>query len=445
MSLWRNLDFLKLWSGQAVSEFGSQITTVALPLMAIFYLKASPAQLGILGAAQFAPYLVFGLVAGVWVDRVRRRPLMLAADLLRAVCIGVIPVLAVVHALAMPDLYGLIFVFGTLGLFFDVSYQSYLPALVARDQLVEGNTKLSSTDTLAQVVGPTLGGYLIQLISAPFVFVADAVSFLFSALGLALIRTHEPAGDIPASDRNLRRELSEGLNFVVRERYLRIIAASTGTSNLFGRILFTVYALYLARTLKLDAGEIGLTFTASSLGAVLGVFLAERCANRFGLGRAIAGSLLLGNAALILVPAARPLQALALPLLLVGMFLWGISSPVYNINQVGLRQTITPGRLLGRMNASMRFLVWGTVPIGYLIGGTLGTVLGLWPTMLIGAIGGLLPAVWLLPSRLIRLQDMPKGPESEGPEADEAVTGEALDSGSGIPERDHATAEEVNQ
>jgi MFS family permease len=418
MSLWRNRDFLKLWGGQAVSDFGSQITTVALPLMAIFYLKASPAQLGLLGAAQFAPFLLFGLVAGVWVDRMRRRPLMLAADLLRALCIGAVPLLAVAHELSMPELDGLIFVFGTLGLFFDVSYQSYLPSLVDRDQLVEGNAKLSSTDTVSQVAGPAIGGFLVQAMTAPFVFVIDAVSFLFSALGLALIRKPEKFEPAPREERNLRRELGEGLGFVLHHRHLRIIAASTGTSNLFGRILFTVYALYLARSLHLDAGEIGLTFTASSLGAVLGVFLAGRAAERFGLGRAIAGSLILGNAALLLVPLARPVHALAVPLLLIGMFAWGISSPVYNINQVGLRQTITPDGLLGRMNASMRFLVWGTVPVGYLLGGALGTALGLWPTMLVGAIGGLLPALWLIPSRLIRLERMPEGVEDDRPAAE---------------------------
>ncbi|YCK35276.1 MFS transporter [Actinomadura sp. ATCC 39365] len=405
MSLWKNRDFLKLWTGDTVSEIGNQVTTIAMPLLAILVLHASPAELGILGAAQFAPYLVFGLVAGVWVDRLRRRPLMIISEVLRAVCIGLVPLLAALDLLLIEHLYVIVFVFGTLGLFFDVAYQSYLPTLVGREELTEGNAKMTATATIAQVSGPGAAGVLVQIVTAPAAMIIDAASFLLSALGLALIKKREEPVPPDPAGRNLLREVREGLAFVLHNRYLRVIAATTATSNFFGRILFTVYVLYLTEDLRLAPSMVGLSFAVSGAGSVLGSFLTERGTLAFGLGRTIAWGLLIGNAALLLIPAAPALGSLTVPVLLVSMFVWGFSNPVYNINQVSLRQGITPDRLLGRMSASMRFLVWGTVPLGYVAGGALGEAVGLWPTLLIGAIGGLLPAVWLLPSRLIALTD----------------------------------------
>ncbi len=416
MSLWKNRDFLKLWTGDAVSDIGNQITLLAMPLTAILLLDATPGELGILGAAQFAPFLLFGLIAGVWVDRVRRRPVMIAADLIRALCIGVIPVLAVLDLLRIEHLYVIVFVFGTLGLFFDIAYQSYLPTLVKREQLTEGNAKLTATSTIAEVGGPALAGVLIQLLTAPVVLVIDGVSFLCSALGLSLIKRREAPVAPDPRGRNVLREVKEGLGFVFQSRLLRTIAATTATSNLFGRILFTVYVLYLAESLELSPAVIGVTFALSSIGSVLGAFVAERCSGWFGLGRTIAGSILIGNAALLLVPAAASLGVATVPTLVVAMFIWGLANPIYNINQVSLRQGITPDRLLGRMNASMRFLVWGTVPIGYLIGGAIGDSFGLWPTLVIGAVGGVLPVLWLLPSQLVKLVSQPEGPQDgDGP------------------------------
>lgn len=428
MALWHNRDFLKLWAGQAMSSMGTQVTQLALPMTAILVLHASPSDLGVLGAAQFAPYLIFGLIAGVWVDRLRRRVLLIMSDVLRAVCIGLVPLLAGLDLLRIEYLYVIAFVFGSLSLLFDVAYQSYLPSLVERDKLVEGNAKLSASDTVAQVSGPAVSGWLVQAISAPFALVVDAVSYLLSALGLVAIRRREaPVPQDPAG-RNVWREMGEGLNIVRHNRMLRVIAATTAVSNLFGRVLFTGYLLYLTNALHLSPAEAGLTFALSSVGSVLGVFVAGRMSRWLGLGRAIAASIIVGNAALLLVPAAQATGALALPVLLAGMFVWGLSTPVYNINQVSLRQAITPDRLLGRMNASMRFLVWGTVPIGYLLGGALGDSIGLWPTLLIGAVGGLAPVFWLLPSRLIRLRDQAEAvaEETTATDQDVASTGDQV-------------------
>ncbi|MEV6105610.1 MFS transporter [Streptomyces sp. NPDC051940] len=425
MSLWHNRDFLKLWAGDAVSDMGNQITQLALPLIAVLTLDASPAELGFLGAAQFAPVLLFGLVAGVWVDRLRRRPLMIAADLSRALCIGSVPLLAALDQLTITYLCLVAFVFGTLSLFFDIAYQSFLPSLVRRDQLVEGNSKLSATGTVAEVAGPAAGGWIVHALSAPVALVFDAVSFLASAIGLSIIKTREPVPVAASAERDLRRELVEGLSFVTRHKLLRIIAGTTATSNFFGRILFTGYTIYLVRELDLSAGVIGVTFACASVGSVIGVFLAERCARRAGLGRAIVWSILIGNAALLLIPAAGSLGLLTVPTLVIGMFIWGMANPVYNINQVSLRQAITPERLLGRMNASMRFLVWGTVPLGFLAGGALGSLLGVWPALLIGAVGGLVPAVWTLPSALMALREQPDPSEDEMDESAPSLAGAA--------------------
>ncbi len=404
--LWRDSDFMKLWIGETVSLLGSQITPFALPLVAILVLNATPDQMGILGAVEFAPFLLIGLFAGVWIDRRRRRPILIGADIARTLLLATIPIAAMLNALSMMQLYIVGFLVGIFTVFFDVSYQSYLPALVKREKLVEGNSKLEISRSVATIAGPGLAGQLVQLVTAPIAIAIDAVSFLVSAIFLSLIRVPEPDPVPHGERRSFWMEIREGLNVVLGNPLLRSIAGCTATANLFGSIMGAVLLLYLTRVLHIEPGLLGLIFSIGSIGALVGALYAGRAAQRFGVGPTIVGSALLGGLGSLFIPfAAGPLPVIAV-LLIGAQFLMGLSGTIYNINQVSLRQTITPDRLQGRMNATMRFMVWGTMPIGSLIGGGMGTALsnsmgdgpGLQATLLIGAVGGVLAFLWVFMS-----------------------------------------------
>jgi MFS family permease len=406
--LWRHPDFVKLWTGQTISQFGTQVSQLAIPLTAALVLNASPAQMGLLGAFDFAPFLVLSLFAGVWVDRVRRRPILIAADAGRAVALGSIPVAAVLGALRIEQLYVVGLVTGTLTVFFDVGYQAYLPALVSRDQLVEGNSKLEISRSVAQIAGPGLGGGLVQLISAPLAIAVDAMSFVASVISLLLIRAPErvPART-PAGRGSLWTELREGLFVVLDNPILRSIAGCTATSNLFGQATQALYVLYVTRELNLQPAVIGLIFAASGPGALLGALLAAPTAQRFGLGTTILGAITAAQLASLLIPLAGGPPAVVTAMLMAASFIAGVGGPMYNINQVSLRQAITADRLQGRMNASMRFIVWGTIPIGALLGGGLAQVFGVMPTIVAMVAAGLTAPAWLVFSPVPRLTRRP--------------------------------------
>jgi predicted MFS family arabinose efflux permease len=402
--LWRHPDFLKLWAGQSVSVLGDQVGFLALPLTAVLVLGATPAEMGFLGAAERAPFLLIGLFAGVWIDRRRRRPVLIGADVGRALLVGSIPLVALLGRLSMGYLYWVAFVTGVLTVLFDVSYQSYLPALVARDRLVEGNSKLEVSNSVAQIVGPSVAGVLVQLLTAPIALLVDALSFVVSIVSLGFIRAPEPKPERAADRAGLRRELGEGMATVFKNPLLRAIAGCTGTSNLFSNATFAIFVLYATRDLAIGPAALGLVLAAMGPGALLGALLAGYLARRFGLGRTIVGAILLGGVGSWLVPLASGPPSVAAATIAGGFFIIGFVNPVYNINQVSLRQTITPHRLLGRMNATMRFLVWGTMPIGSLLGGFLGEAIGLRPTLAIAALGSSLTFLWvfLSPVRALR-------------------------------------------
>lgn len=401
-SLWRHRDFMKLWIGETVSEFGSQVTQLALPLAAAVALRATPAEMGILSALQMLPFLLISLPAGVWVDRTRRRPILIAGDLVRAVTLLAVPFAGITGHLSMPLLYLVSLVAGAATVFFDVSYQSYLPALVERDHLIEGNGKMELSRSAAQFAGPGIGGFLVGLLGAAQAILFDSLSFFFSAAMLFVIRKPEPA-PIPAAERrHMVHEIREGLGVVLGNAVLRAIAATTATSNLFSAISFATLILFATRELGLDAVRIGLAFALANLGAMAGALLAGRLAVRIGLGNALMAAIFIGSLANLLVPLAEP--ATALPLLFGALFFGTAGSTIYNVNQVSLRQSITPDRLQGRMNASMRFIVWGVFPIGSLVGGALGTVFGVRAGIAVGAVGGLVAVLWLVfsPVRTLR-------------------------------------------
>jgi MFS family permease len=406
--LWRHPEFVKLWTGHTISRFGSEISNLAIPLTAALVLNASAFQMGLLGTFEFAPFLLLSLFAGVWVDRVRRLPILIVADVGRFVLLGSIPVAAFLGVLRIEQLFVVGLLTGVSTVFFDVADQSYLPVLVNREHLVEGNSKLEMSRSVAAIVGPGTAGALVQLVTAPIAVAVDAVSFLASAICLLFIHAPEPQpehhADRPGS---IWAELREGLAVVLGNPLLRSIAGCTGTANLFQNAMMTVYVLYLTRDLDLGPAVVGIIFAVGGPGALLGALVAGRIAQRFGLGATIIGSSTVGALATLLVPLASGPTPLVVAVLMLAAFIGGISSPVYNVNQVSLRQAITPDRLTGRMNASMRFLVWGTIPLGALLGGALGDAIGLWPTLTVTAIGSLLAPLWILFSPVRQLKEQP--------------------------------------
>jgi MFS family permease len=406
--LWRHANFLRLWTGQTISQFGSQITLLALPLAAALTLHATPAEMGILSAAETAPFLLIGLFAGVWVDRLRRRPVLLVTDFARGVLLLAIPLAALLGALTIGLLYAVAFLVGILTVFFDVAYQSFLPALVGRAQLVEGTSKLEVSRSAAQIAGPGVAGGLVQLVTAPIAIVVDAASFFISALFLVFVRAPEPAPTPRAAHKTIWKEIGEGLRVVVLNPLLRSIAGCTATSNLGNNIWQAILILYITRRLGLGAGVIGVIYATGSVGFLCGALLAGQIARRFGLGPAIVGSIAVGGLSVMLVPVAQRPAMLAVPLLIAAQFIAGGTGTIYNINQVSLRQAITPDHLLGRMNATMRFIVWGTLPIGALIGGALGGTIGLRPTLIVGAVIQSSAFLWTFFSPVRTLREQPE-------------------------------------
>ncbi len=325
-SLWRHPNFIKLWAGQTVSLFGSQISLLAIPLTAVLILNATPLQMGILTAAEAVPYLLFGLVAGVWVDRLRRRAILIVADVGRFIVLSLIPLDYLLGILRIELLYLLAFLVGTLSIFFDVAYRSYLPSLIEREQLIEGNSKLELSRSVGEIVGPGLAGVLVQVFAAPIAIMVDSLSFLASALSLLWIRTPE---EIPKVE----------------------VQRKIGITLLFAPLVI--------------------------------------------------------GASDLLIPIAGLVPLFAFPLLGVAQLLFGLARPVFNINQLSLRQTITPERLLGRMNASVSFVVFGIPTIGALLGGALGQSIGLQKTLVVAAIGEILACLWIFfsPIRKVREQN----------------------------------------
>jgi MFS family permease len=410
-SVLRSPDFLKLWAAETISVFGSQVSALAVPLVAVLVLNASALEVALLGTIEFLPFILFTLPAGAWVDRLRRRPILIIGDLGRALALATIPIAYTLHGLTIWQLYLVGFVVGSLTVFFDVANQSYLPSVVERDQLVDGNSKLQVSQSAAQIAGPGIAGYLVGLLKAPFAIVLDSVSFVVSAAFVFSIRRAEPPVERHIDEAGTPREaivgeIREGLGFVLRHPSLRAIAAGTATSNLFNSIVFAIFLVYLVRALGLAPEQIGLVFAIGNLGALAGAVFANRAARWFGLGPTIVGSLFLGGFSPVLVaiaPATSPI-----PFLIAAGMVGGFAQMVYNINQVSYRQAICPPRMQGRMNATVRFLVWGTLPVGSVVGGILGSTIGLHETIWIGAILSLVPAIFPLLSPVRRLRQMPE-------------------------------------
>jgi MFS family permease len=412
-SLWRHRDFMLLWTGQSVSELGSAVTIVALPLTAVVLLGASTLQVGLLSAAGTLPFLLIALPAGLIVDRTAKRRLMICCDLARMLIIGSIPAAYALGVLTIAQLYAAALLAGVLTVFFDVAYQSYVPGLIGSEQLVDGNGKLGATQSFAQVAGPGLGGALFGFLRAGAMS-ADAVSYGVSSASMLLIRAPEPerttaaaaaAAAAAGQATRLRTELLAGLAFVAGNRILRKVAACTGTANLFSAMIFAVEIIFMVRVLHVRPAYTGLLIAIGSVGGVIGGIVSGPLARRIGSARIIWVSILGFSALGVLLPLAEP--GWRIVLIPAGLFGFAFASVLYNIAQLSFRQSICPPHLLGRMNAAIRWIVWGTLPLGSLLGGVLGSTLGVRPTIWIGVIGSWAAGFWVLFSPLRAMRDIP--------------------------------------
>jgi MFS family permease len=399
-------DFARLWAAQSASAIGSQFTAVALPLLAALSLGASPMAFGVLAAAAGFPHLLFGLLAGAWVDRLRRRPVMIAADVARAVLLATIPVAAALGVLRIELLVAVAFLVETFTVFFDIAYLSYIPSLVSREDLVEANSRLEASASSAQVVGPALGGTLVRVLGAPLALLVDTLTYLVSAMLIWRIRAHEAPVERTGAAMGLRAEIGQGLRAVWQTPVLRALALSSTVMNVAGFLFLSIYVLYMTRELGLGAEAVGLVFAAGGAGALLGSISAGPARGRWGLGRVLLGSQILFGLFGMLVPLAVLFPEAALPLVVAAEFLQWVMVLVFSVNSVSLRQAITPDRLLGRVNGTMRFIVWGSRPIGSLLGGYLGSRVGLPATLVVGAFGMLVAFVPLLASPIPTLRSI---------------------------------------
>ena len=350
-------------------------------------------------------------------DRLRRRPILIVADLGRAVAIASIPIAFYFDALTIWQLYVVGFVNGCFTVFFDVAYQSYLPSVVERDQLVDGNSKLEITRSAAQILGPGAAGILIGLLKAPFAMLLDSLSYLWSAVFLFWIRRPEPPVE-PHDEAahgpkpSMRQEIAVGLRYVTGHRWLRSIAATTGISNFFGNVLGAILILYLVRERDLGPAAIGIAFSIGSVGVLLAALTTTAATKRLGVGRMLVLTAI--GFSLSGLPVAFAPDALIFWAVAVSGFMGGFFGVAWNINQVSLRQAITPPRMQGKMNATMRFIVWGTMPVGAILGGALGSLIGLYPTIVIGAVGGLVAFIPVTLSSVRHIVTMPEPVEDEG-------------------------------
>ena len=406
--LWSHPDFIKMWTGQSVSELGSQVSQLAIPWLAAVGLHASPIAFSLLGVLGFLPFILFALPAGVWVDRLLRRQILIVGDAARAVLLGIIPILWAFGVLQIWHLLVLQFVIGIFTVFFDVAYQSYLPALIEREHLVDGNSKLQLTVSVAQVAGPSLSGGLIAAITAPYAIVVDAASFVVSTLFMVRMRHRENVRERADGEPHPKMwpQVKEGLAWVLGNRNLRQIAGCTGTSNFFTTMAFTILILYAVRVLHLSSVEVGAIFAVGSIGSILGALLANKLGKTLGVGNTIVACAVMFSVSTLAFPLAP--TSFPLPVLMLGTVLGGFGGVAYNITQLSYRQAITPERLQGRMNAATRWIIWGTIPLGTLTGGVIAQTFSLRTALWVGAIGGAPTFLWVLLSPVRSIRTMPE-------------------------------------
>ena len=384
-SLWRHRAFMLLWSGETISQTGAQISLVVVPLTAITILHAGPTEVGLLTALQYAPVVLITLFAGVWLDRHRRRPVLIATNLARFLLIMLIPLGYLTGLLSLGLLYVVTFAVGLLTAVADVAYVVYLSTLVSRDQLIEANAKLEATYAIAQIGGPGIGGVLVQLVTAPVALVANAGTCLLAALAFLGIRKPEVIEKPELDRRPLRAEIADGLRAILGHRVLRLLAVQAAVFNLFEQIVLTLYLLFGVRELHLGAGELGIILTAASIGGLIGALVAGRAAAVIGTGRCIVGSMVVSAAGLVVVPFAPATKVLAIVVLITGFVVYGFGLGIFSVHSLSVRIALSPAGQLGKITATFRLIIYGTIPIGALLAGVLGNQFGIRAAILLGA------------------------------------------------------------
>jgi predicted MFS family arabinose efflux permease len=407
----RNPEFRKFWIGETVSLIGTEVTRFALPLIAVLSLSASAFEVGLLNAMRYVPIVVISLFAGIWLDRRRRLPVLIAANIGRALCIGVVPVLAATDSLTLWVLCLVALVLGTLTVLFDVGSLSFVPSVVERPQLPDANGRLQTSFSFAMIVGPGLGGFLVAALSAPTTLAVDALSYAFSVALLLSLRVSEPEPQAKADRPGVRASIAEGLHAVFGNKVLRNLLTQSATFNLAQNAMITVFILYTVRTLGLSAQQLGLVLGVGSLGSLAGALLANRITRAVGYGRTLRLATIVAGLAPLLFLTARGDGLSSVVILTAAYGTAGFMLVIYNVNTVSLRQVVTPNRLLARMNASYRMVLFGTIPLGALLGGTLAQQLGLRPAMAITLVLLTSPIAWTFFSPVFRLPALPSGPD----------------------------------
>jgi MFS family permease len=410
--LLRETQFRRFWIGQTISLFGDQVTAIALPVVAVLSLGAQAEQMGILTAVELLPHLLFSLPAGVWLDRVRtRRRLMILMDLGRGAALAFIPLAFFLGWLTMPVLLVVAFIVGTLSVVFDISWNTLYVAVARRDQYIEANALLNGSRSLASVAGPAIGGVVIQVAGATVALLADALSYLGSALFLRRISAKEPP--IESDPGSVRSQLRVGLSFITRDPIIRPTLLSVGTLNFFNFCFQALLYLYVLDSLGVEPGVLGLALGAGAVGAVLGAIVASRIGRRLGIGPAYALGLFLFPAATILIPIAAPNtpMPIILALLFLAEFGSGFGVMLLDINAGAMLIARTPDRILGRANGAFRFINMGIRPIGAVVGGFLGGLIGVREALFLVTIAQLGGVLLLIGTPILSLHDLPESPE----------------------------------
>jgi MFS family permease len=407
MGLWQDPNFLKLWGGRTISLLGSQVTRLALPLVAIFFLSADAPQLGLLSALSSLPLLLFGLFAGVLVDRLPRRPVLIVTDLARAVVLLSIPVVASLGALSLPQLYLVAFASASFGVLFDVAYRSFLPSMVDSKHLVEANGKLEATRPIAEVLGPGLAGLLVQVLMAPFAIVVDGLSYLVSAVSVSLIAVKEepPA---PIKQHALWADVGEGFAFVRTDPLLRAIVIAIGLFELFDSTMMAIYVLYATRELGIDSAFLGLIFATGGVGGIVGALIAQWVARNLRLGWTLVLGISLAALGDLLIPAAGFLRTIGLPILALAELSVGFGGLIFIISLTSLLQVVTPNHLLGRVNATMDVFTGAATLLGALLGGLVSALVGLEPVFVAAGLGTFLSVLAIAVSPIRALARLPE-------------------------------------
>jgi len=401
----RQSSFLRLWASVSVSVFGDQISALAIPLAAVLMLHASATEMGLLTALFWLPHLVFALPVGVWVDaRPVKRRVMVVADVARAALLASIPIAAALDALSLEQLYIVVFLVGSCAVFFDLSYSSFFTATVPREQVLAANGRLSTSRAVAYVAGPSLAGVLVQVLTAPLAILADAVSFVASALFLRGARVDEPFHESRGVSALLRTK--EGIRILMRHPLLRGSVGCASTVNFFTFMIAAVYVLYASSTLDLSAGMIGITLGVGAVGALLGALVAPRIGRRIGLGPTIVLGCLLFSGPLVVLPFAAGSTLEKAAILCAVELVSGFGVMLFDTNSNSMTALAVPQRLRARIAGASRVFNYGTRPFGALIGGVLAGAIGIRPMLLLAALGAVSSVIWLLASPIAGTREL---------------------------------------